>query len=336
MRNEKLRVKSWLSHYRKLGVRQFFIVDNGSSDGTLEFLNTQSDVFVESKSGSFSASNFGITWLNEFRRLAGDKKWILFADADELIVYDGFQSQPLAAFVEQVDRTGCNAVFGFILDMYPDGPIDGVNPSESNDLFASAPCFDRDYIFKFPPKKPWASAAETPYVVGGPRVRLLSSFDRESNITWVDTFIRGQIDRLLPLTPPTLVPSLVRLFPKTMPALHKVPLTRGGGQFVYATNHTGAGGNFYRQNVVLCHFKFLSDFVDRVKTEVTRREHYRMGAEYIMYNDIIKRRGSLDLRYAGTLHFNSCDQLKELGLIREVPKHGEGAMAGADGQLCAT
>jgi len=38
MRNEALRLPYFLEYYRALGVDQFFIVDNGSTDGTAELL----------------------------------------------------------------------------------------------------------------------------------------------------------------------------------------------------------------------------------------------------------------------------------------------------------
>jgi hypothetical protein len=41
VRNEILRLPQTLAHYRKIGVARFFIVDNGSTDGTREILAAQ-------------------------------------------------------------------------------------------------------------------------------------------------------------------------------------------------------------------------------------------------------------------------------------------------------
>ena len=43
VRNESLRLPSTLAHYRQLGVDRFLVIDNGSDDGTLEFLRGQPD-----------------------------------------------------------------------------------------------------------------------------------------------------------------------------------------------------------------------------------------------------------------------------------------------------
>jgi Glycosyl transferase family 2 len=51
VRNELLRLPQTLDHYRTIGVSRFFVTDNGSTEGTKEFLLTQPDchVFVTSQ-----------------------------------------------------------------------------------------------------------------------------------------------------------------------------------------------------------------------------------------------------------------------------------------------
>src|SRR5262252_6665055 len=46
VRNEVLRLPQTLGYYRKLGVARFFVVDNGSTDGSKEFLLAQPDCYV--------------------------------------------------------------------------------------------------------------------------------------------------------------------------------------------------------------------------------------------------------------------------------------------------
>jgi hypothetical protein len=319
MRNERIRVESWIRHYSSIGIRHFYIIDNGSTDGTYEFLSNQPGVICEVSYDSYQGSNYGLDWLNKFRSIVGPDKWVLFADADELIVYEGWPDRPILELIDKSEAFACDAVHGFMLDMYPDGPFDLAPAKISKDLFSMAPCFDSDYQFMFLPQKPWAHKSnDIVSVIGGPRVRLLSNMKRECRVSWFDLFIRGQIDRILPWVPDILVPTVVRCFPRSMPALQKIPLTKGGSEFQYINAHRVNGGKYYKQNVILCHFKFLYDFASRVGTEVARKEHYRRGAEYIMYNDLIKKHGSLDFRYSGTQRFVSSEQLMKLGLIREM------------------
>ena len=44
LRNEKVRLPFFLKYYRALGIKHFFIVDNGSTDGSTQYLAAQSDV----------------------------------------------------------------------------------------------------------------------------------------------------------------------------------------------------------------------------------------------------------------------------------------------------
>jgi len=46
MRDEAVRLPHWLAHHRALGVDRFLIVDNGSTDGTLDMLRAEPDVTV--------------------------------------------------------------------------------------------------------------------------------------------------------------------------------------------------------------------------------------------------------------------------------------------------
>ena len=46
VRNGELYIRSFLDHYRSMGVRHFVFLDNGSADHTLEMLCTQEEVTV--------------------------------------------------------------------------------------------------------------------------------------------------------------------------------------------------------------------------------------------------------------------------------------------------
>jgi hypothetical protein len=318
VRNEAMRLPGWLHHYRNAGVKQFAIIDNGSEDETFEFLAAQRDVALQRIHVGFAQSNFGMDWANEFRDRIAPGTWVLVADADECMIYRNWPELPLPAFVDLVRNDRKDAVLGFLLDMYPDGFVEDAVVPEGRSLFDVAPCFDADYRFRNRPRKPWEADEGTVEVVGGPRLRLLSSFEREIRSTWLDYWIRGQIDRILPRVPDSLVPIVVKTMPRQMPALTKVPLSVAGARFQYSDSHSGSGGRFFHENVSICHFKFLADFDARVRTEAARGEHYRRGAEYIMYAEALDQLGRIDLRYGRTRRFESADQLVELGFIRDL------------------
>jgi hypothetical protein len=318
MRSERQRIPAWLRHYREIGVKTFAIVDNNSTDGTYELLTCEKDVVLTRMAGGFLASRFGVDWLNEFHRRIRPGTWVLFVDADEFLVYRGWPETDLATYANWMTAEGSNAAMGFMLDMYPVGPIENATIVDSDDLFTVAGNFDRHYHFRVAPRKPWETGNGHLEVIGGPRVRLLSSFEKEISTTWWSYFIRGQIDRILPIVPDRFLGLLIRIMPKQMPYLHKTPLVLGGSGFSYTNNHGGTGGRVFRENVVLCHFKFLADFAARVRQEINRGEHFRRGAEYIMYRDAMARSNNLVFTYPGSQRFDGAESLIRLGLIRDI------------------
>jgi Glycosyl transferase family 2 len=318
VRNESVRIHAWLRHYRGIGIKAFAIIDNGSTDGTYEILQEQPDVVTARIETSFAASQFGTAWLNDLHRRLPAGTWVLFADADELLVYRGWPQRALIDLAKEAESEKCNAFFGVLLDMYPDGPLEQAVASEHDDLFELAPCFDRDYRFRLRPRTPWEKSEKKLELVGGPRVRMLSSLEREIATTWIGRLLGGQVDHLLPLTPDWLLPWVVRAMPKQMPSLCKAPLVCSGAGVSYTSNHSIRGARLFPENVVFCHFKFLADFAARVRVEALRGEHFRRGAEYIMYADAIARNDALELRYDGSQRFRTVDQLVELGLIRNI------------------
>ena len=61
--NEAIRLPYFLEYYRNLGVSHFLIIDNGSSDGSVELLQNQSDVSIWQTEASYKRSRFGVDWI---------------------------------------------------------------------------------------------------------------------------------------------------------------------------------------------------------------------------------------------------------------------------------
>ena len=87
VRNESMRLPYFLKYYRQKKVTRFFIIDNDSTDGTLEYLLAQADVHVWSSTLSFRDANFGAAWFELLMRRYGLGHWVLIVDADELLYY---------------------------------------------------------------------------------------------------------------------------------------------------------------------------------------------------------------------------------------------------------
>ena len=64
IRNERVRLPYFLKYYRDLGIGHFLIVDNGSTDGSLDYLKDQPDVSIWHSSQNYKRARFGMDWMN--------------------------------------------------------------------------------------------------------------------------------------------------------------------------------------------------------------------------------------------------------------------------------
>ena len=124
LRNERIRIPYFLKYYRDLGVNHFFVVDNGSDDGSREHLQNQKDVTLFHSDASYRSARFGADWLNRLQRRYAHGHWSLVVDVDEFFVYPFCDTGPIRALTDWLDGSGIRAFSAMLLDMYPKGPID--------------------------------------------------------------------------------------------------------------------------------------------------------------------------------------------------------------------
>ena len=283
VRNERLRLAYFLEYYRKLGVDHFLFVDNGSDDGTREFLTEQTDVSVWSTSHSYAKSAFGVDWLNWLQRQYAHRHWSLTVDVDEFLVYPFCDTRPLRALTDWLDASSIRSFGAMLLDMYPKGPIGGQTYSDGQNPFEIATWFDSgNYMF-------------------------------ERNSTYENLWIQGGVRAR----------AFFATTPKTAPALNKVPLVKWHKDFVYVSSthallprglnltYDASGGE--KTTGVLLHAKFINLFVERAAEEAKRSEHYRRGGEYRAYSDGLDV--SADLWCKWSERYVNWRQLEILGLI---------------------
>jgi hypothetical protein len=138
LRNEMLRLPRFFEYYRALGVKEFVIVDNNSTDGTKEYLSAREDVLLYSTQAHFVGKE---RWVNLLLRRHGLGRWCLVVDADELIDYPSSDSVRLPDLCRYFEGTGSNAVHAILLDLYPE-----TSPAEVA-YEAGADYFDKKWYF---------------------------------------------------------------------------------------------------------------------------------------------------------------------------------------------
>lgn len=283
IRNERPRLRYFLKYYRRLGVDHFFFVDNGSTDGSAEFLAGEADVSLWRTDASYRRSRFGADWLNWLKFRHGHRHWTLTLDPDEFLVYPFCDTRPLPALCHWLDHSGIRSFGTMMLDMYPEAPLSDASYIEGQDPFELAPWFDPgNYVISRNPKY------GNLWIQGGPRARVY----------FPDA-------------------------PKDAPSLNKIPLVRWDRKYAYVSSthmllprglnnvYDDAGGE--KACGCLLHAKFLDSFAARSAEEAERGEHFAGGREYLAY-------GARDSEDAGL--WTSCSerylgwrQLEHLGLM---------------------
>lgn len=159
-RNNQQFLGPWLRHYRKLGVKRFVVVDDGSCP-PLEQEMPGNDVYVvRPRFGSFKTSK--VFWLKVLMHaFQKPGSWVLTADIDEFIDVPGVVESGLSSLeqiIARADKNGWGHIPGLLLDMMPAPGVDLVSPGEFETQMEwyqfRPPC--EDYGYADQPGVKWA------------------------------------------------------------------------------------------------------------------------------------------------------------------------------------
>ncbi|MFC1605781.1 glycosyltransferase family 2 protein [Pseudomonadota bacterium] len=275
VRNELSRLPYFFEYHRALGANRFFVIDNASTDGTTDFLLTQSDVHLFFTAASYAKSRCGVDWLNSLLAEFGTGYWTITLDVDELLVYPGSESIKLQTLVNYLESENAEAVGTFLLDMYSDLPISKTDYIGGSSFIEICKHFDGNtYLSRNDRGLP---------VRGGPRHRL---------------FWQGK-NRAKP--PPVLTKyPLIRW--------------REGLSYT-ASTHILPDVKLAQISGVLLHFKLFSDFIKSCENEAKRNEHWDDAAQYKIYWEEVQANPDLTAYYEDSIAYTDSMQLVKLRLM---------------------
>ena len=232
LRNEAVRIPYFLEYYRAKGVTKFFVVDNGSTDGSGDLLRDCEDVVYFYTEGSYGGSGSSREWTQELAHHYGQGHWCLTVDADEILVYPGWETFTIPELCTFLDEEGSEGLFCIFLDMYSDTTVSKTYYKPGQPFQEVCPYFEVDtYRLHLGTLAPFLA------ITGGPRWRV---------------FWDGNLER-------------------RGPAMRKVPLVKWNEntRYIYST-HAHSTMRLSAITGVLMHFKFLSVFTDAVAEETER------------------------------------------------------------------
>lgn len=145
VKDEIERMKLFFEHYRALGVRQFIVIDNDSSDGTREFVSAQKDARVYLINDMFQTQK-KVAWIEKVLALTGYDRWYVVVDSDELLDYVGSESHSLEELIDYHSASD-EYLQGYLVDMYSEEPIFSVSCSYK-DIPIIFNQFDKDSYYR--------------------------------------------------------------------------------------------------------------------------------------------------------------------------------------------
>lgn len=125
-KDDILKLKKFIDHHRRLGIDKFVILDNNSTDGTIEYLLKQKDVVLLRTKTVYSSIR-RIAWINRIIAHYGYNRWYYVADSDELLVYEDCENKSIKDLIEYYKKLKIVRARAILLDMYskPDYYING-------------------------------------------------------------------------------------------------------------------------------------------------------------------------------------------------------------------
>ncbi|KAA0019003.1 glycosyltransferase family 2 protein [Salinicola corii] len=271
MKNEVHRLEYFFEYYRGLGVNHFFVVDNGSDDGTSEFLAAQQDVTSFYTEGGYKDSNFGMHWLNYLLFKYGCGHWCFTCDPDEFFIYPHMEHRSLRDLTSHLESINQDSFFTVMLDMYSDKPVAESYYQAGTDPLDTCPYFDG------------------------------SGYSKQYNTNHRNLFVQGGVRRRI----------FAKEEPGHAPALNKVPLVKWKWNYVYISSmHMMLPRRLNRcidermLTGALLHFKFIGQLDNKVRQEMVAKQHYNDSAEYKQYGAVIEKKDVLynenvSVKYSG-------------------------------------
>ena len=163
VKDDLMRVKMSIEHYRRIGIKNFVYLDNMSKDGTKEFLENQNDVDLYECSDKYTTLRRE-AWINKIIAHYGFDRWYLCVDSDEIFVYENMEQISIEKYISHINREKNRRIRALLIDMYSKKPLFS-NEKGVENIRERFCYFDKDsYYIK--------NTYKYDGIVGGPRQRI--------------------------------------------------------------------------------------------------------------------------------------------------------------------
>ena len=113
VRDENILLEYFIKKKKKIGITHFIIIDNGSKDGSFEYLRNLDENIILLQTFDHYKEHFGTNWINYALKKYCLNKWCLVVDIDELIYLDDINT-----LINKMISNNSKACCFLLLDMY--------------------------------------------------------------------------------------------------------------------------------------------------------------------------------------------------------------------------
>jgi len=288
VRDSRPYVKSFVEHYRSLGVKHLFFLDNGSTDGTVEALKNYDNTTVLRSKLPYKGYRLA------FKRFLIDRfgkrdRWCLYADIDELFDYPYSEVVGLNSLLGYLNSNSYTAVAAQMLDMFPEEPLSGREENLKDEpLKERYRFYDLSNITRTSIKE---------------RLSLRNNTLQSDDIEFFSGGIRGAIFGARPhLTKHPLVFLDGRVKPMEGLSLD--------------SDHWVDNAMVADITCVLLHYKFLDGYFHKQAVRAVQEENYwNDSADYKRYLEILDKNPALQLKRESARELRSVNDLVENGFL---------------------
>lgn len=149
VRDGELHIAAFLDHHLALGVRHIVLLDNGSTDRTVEVARSYDRVTILRTDAPYA--HYENVMKRYLARRFSRGRWNLMVDVDERFDYPFSATVPLPAVIRYLNRHGYTAVVAHMLDLFPNGVLRDLagapegHPEDSHDRYDLASIRARPY-----------------------------------------------------------------------------------------------------------------------------------------------------------------------------------------------
>lgn len=272
-------VRAFAEHYFSLGVKHLVVLDNGSTDGTVETFKRYKNVTVLRTEAPFKTLELSMRpyLIERF----GKGRWTLTVDIDEFFDYPYSDVLALDSLLSYLNSKSYTAVTAHLLDMFPENLV--VNRED-----------ERDEAWKEEHRFYDISTLKRPRMPKGSEIFQRNVFDSDDV---AESFRGGIRESLFGITP----------------LLRKYPLLLFDGALELSGVHAVFNARVADLTCVLLHYKFyafsLREYCHTSIKYKQDKENPRQQQVYRQYMEVLEGSPSLRIRRETSKEFSGVNDL---------------------------